>query len=163
MTEHTHPSVSAILAALRRGFSFSWITIGIIVLVCTGIATFESIEDIRPYWHPFVTVEMCGLAIAYCVNVARPWNSARPLLHLAIAVAIGAILGHALMVPTKNFILEHLLSQPRLYTLDYVLSHKKTFFVSVFSAFLIGLCISVFFLLKFREARAAEALHQGEA
>jgi signal transduction histidine kinase len=163
MTQDTHPSVSTALAALRRGFSFSWITIGIIVLVCTGIATFESIEDMRPYWHPLVTVEMCGLAIAYCVNVARPWTSARPILHLAIAVAIGAILGHALMVPTKNFILEHLLNQPRLYTLDYVLSHKKTFFFSVFSAFLIGLCISVFFLLKFREARAAEALHKGEA
>jgi hypothetical protein len=87
----------------------------------------------------------------------------RPILQLAIAVAIGAILGHALMVPTKNFILEHLLNQPRLYTLDYVLSHKKTFFFSTFSAFLIGLCISVFFLLKFRETRAAEALHKGEA
>src|SRR6185436_13727957 len=34
---------------------------------------------------------------------------------------------------------------------------------SIFSAFLIGLCISVFFLLKFRETRAAEALHKGEA
>ena len=163
MTERTHPSVSTVLAALRRGFSFSWTTVGIIVLICTGIATFESIEDMRPYWHPFVTVQMCGLAIAYCVNVARPWTSARPILHLAIAVAIGALLGHALMVPTKNFILEHLLDQPRLYTLDYVLSHKRTFFFSAFSAFLIGLCISAFFLLKFREARAAEALHKGEA
>ena len=163
MTEHTPASASAVLAALKRGFSFSWTTIAIIVVVCTGIATFESIEDMRPYWHPFVTVELCGLAIAYCVNVARPWTRARPIVHLAIAVAIGAILGHALMVPTKNFILEQLLNEPRLYTLDYVLSHKKTFFFSVFSAFLVGLCISVFFLLKFREARAAEALHQGEA
>jgi LytS/YehU family sensor histidine kinase len=67
------------------------------------------------------------------------------------------------MVPIKNFILEQLLNQPRLYTLDYVLSHKKTFFFSAFSAFLVGLCISVFFLLKFREARAAEALHKAEA
>ena len=67
------------------------------------------------------------------------------------------------MVPIKNFILEQLLNQPRLYTLEYVLSHKKTFFFSVFSAFLIGLCISVFFLLRFREARAAEALHKAEA
>jgi signal transduction histidine kinase len=163
MTRPTSFSVSAVLASLRRGFSFSWTTVGIIVLVCTGIATFESIDDMRSYWHPFVTVELCGLAIAYCVNVARPWTRARPILYLAIAVAIGAILGHAVMVPTKNFILEHLLDQPRLYTLDYVLSHKKTFFLSVFSAFLIGMCISAFFLLKFREARAAEALHKGEA
>ena len=67
------------------------------------------------------------------------------------------------MVPIKNFILEQLLDQPRLYTLEYVLSHKRTFFFSTFSAFLIGLCISVFFLLRFREARAAEALHKAEA
>ena len=117
----------------------------------------------RPYWHPFVTVQACGLAIAYCVNVAAPWASPRPILRLAIAVAIGAILGHALMVPIKNFILEYLLDQPRLYTLDYLLSHKRTFFFSAFGAFLIGLCISVFFLLRFREARAAEALHKAEA
>jgi hypothetical protein len=39
------------------------------------------------------------------------------------------------MVPIKNFILEYLLAQPRLYTLDYVLSHKRTFFFSAFGAF----------------------------
>jgi len=163
MTQQTASSVSAVLVALRRGFGFSWTTVGIIVLVCAGIATFESIDDMRPYWHPFVTVELCGLAIAYCVNVTRPWDRARPIAHLAIAVAIGAILGHAVMIPTKNFILEHLLNEPRLYTLDYVLTHKKTFFLSVFSGFITGMCISAFFLLKFREARAAEALHKGEA
>ena len=107
-----HP-LSAVLPALARGFRFSWITVGIILLINTGIATFESVEDMRPYWHPFA-----------------PWASPRPILRLAIAVAIGAILGHALMVPIKNFILEYLLAQPRLYTLDYVLSHKKTFFFS---------------------------------
>jgi hypothetical protein len=69
MTQQTASSVSAVLVALRRGFGFSWTTVGIIVLVCAGIATFESIDDMRPYWHPFVTVELCGLAIAYCVNV----------------------------------------------------------------------------------------------
>ena len=159
----TSAPVSPILPALARGLRFSWITLGIILLVNTGIATFESVEDMRPYWHPFVTVQACGLAIAYCVNVARPWLSPRPILRLAIAVAIGAIIGHALMVPIKNFILEHLLGEPRLYTLDYVLSHKKTFFLSAFGAFLIGLCISVFFLLRFRETRAAEALHKAEA
>ncbi len=159
----TSDPVSAVLPALARGFRFSWTTLGIILLVNTGIATFESVEDMRPYWHPFVTVQACGLAIAYCVNVATPWASPKPILRLAIAVAIGAILGHALMVPIKNFILEYLLAQPRLYTLDYVLSHKKTFFFSGFGAFLIGLCISVFFLLRFREARAAEVLHKAEA
>jgi signal transduction histidine kinase len=161
---HTPPHpLSAVLPALARGFRFSWVTVGIILLINTGIATFESVEDMRPYWHPFVTVQACGFAIAYCVNVAVPWASPRPILRLAIAVAIGAILGHALMIPIKNFILEQLLSQPRLYTLDYFLSHKRTFFFSWFGASLIGLCISAFFLLRFREARAAEALHKAEA
>src|SRR5436190_6113839 len=163
MATATSPPVSAVLPALARGLRFSWITLGIIVLVNTGIATFESVEDMRPYWHPFVTVQACGLAIAYCVNVAKPWTSARPIFRLAVAVAIGAIVGHALMIPIKNFILEYVLGQPRLYTLDYVLSHKRTFFLSAFGAFLVGLCISVFFLLRFREARAAEALHKVEA
>lgn len=163
MAHATRHSVSAVLRALARGFRFSWITIGIILLVNTGIATFESVNDMRPFWHPFVTVQACGLAIAYCVNVAAPWASPKPILRLAIAVAIGAALGHALMVPIKNFVLEYLLAQPRLYTLDYFLSHKGTFFFSWFGASLIGLCISVFFLLRFREARAAEALHKAEA
>jgi hypothetical protein len=163
MAQLTSQPLSGVLPALARGFRFSWTTIAIILLVNTGIATFESVEDMRPYWHPFVTVQACGFAIAYCVNVAAPWASRRPILRLAIAVAIGAILGHALMVPIKNFILEYVLAQPRLYTLDYILSHKRTFFFSAFGAFLIGLCISVFFLLRFREARAAEALHKAES
>jgi uncharacterized membrane protein YbhN (UPF0104 family) len=73
MAPATSAPVSPILAALARGLHFSWITLGIILLVNTGIATFESVEDMRPYWHPFVTVQACGLAIAYCVNVATPW------------------------------------------------------------------------------------------
>ena len=111
-----------------------------------------------PFCH---SVQACGLAIAYCVNVAT-LASPRPILRLAIG-RHRAILGHALMVPIKNFILEFLLAQPRLYTLDYLLSHKRTFLFSTFGAFLIGLCISAFFLLRFREARAAEVLHKAEA
>ena len=154
---------SGVLPALARGFRFSWTSILIILLVNTGIATLESVEDIRPFWHPFVTVQACGIAIAYCVNVAAPWANPRPILRMAIAVAIGATLGHALMIPIKNFILEQLLDQPRLYTLAYLASHAKTFFFSFLGAFLVGLCISAFFLLKFRDARAAEALHKAEA
>jgi signal transduction histidine kinase len=157
-----HP-LSTVLSALARGFRFSWTSLLIILLVNTGIATLESVDDMRPFWHPFVTVQACGLAIAYCVNVAVPWNHRRPIVRLMIAVAIGATLGHLLMIPIKNFILEHLLGQPRLYTLDYFLGHKQMFFFSFLGAFLVGLCISAFFLLKFRDARAAEALHKAEA
>jgi len=148
---------------LVRGLHASWVSFLLIAAISTGIAAVLWIDDPRPFWHPWITCQIYGFCIAYCVNVARPWLSPRPILRLAIAVAIGAIIGHALMVPIKNFILEHLLGEPRLYTLDYVLSHKKTFFLSAFGAFLIGLCISVFFLLRFRETRAAEALHKAEA
>ena len=157
------PARPAVLSTLARGFRFSRTSILIILLVNTGIATLESVEDLRPFWHPFITVQACGLAIAYCVNVAAPWANPRPILRLVIAVAIGAILGHALMIPIKNFILEQLLDQPRMYTVAYLLSHQRNFLVSFMGAFLVGLCISVFFLLKFRETRAAEALHKAES
>jgi sensor histidine kinase YesM len=156
-------ALSGILPALAAGFRFSWPAFTIILLVNTGIAAVYWIEDPRPFWHPLVTVQSCGLAIAYCVNVAAPWASARPMLRLVTAVAIGATLGHLLMIPVKNYILEYMLGQPWIYTLDYALSHQKTFVLSYVAAFLNGLFVSLFFLLKFRESRAAEALHRAEA
>ncbi len=163
MAHATRHPVSAVLRALARGFDFSWITIGIIVLVNTGIATFESVDDMRPFWHPFVTVQACGLAIAYCVNVASALGKSEAHPAPGDRRRNRRCSRPRLMVPIKNFILEYLLDQPRLYTLEYLLSHKGTFFFSAFGAFLIGLCISVFFLLRFREARAAEALHKAES
>jgi hypothetical protein len=85
-----HPTFP-VPAALIRGLRFSWLAFLVIVLVNTGIAAVYWIEDPRPFWHPLVTVQCYGLAIAYCVNVAAPWESPRPLLRLAVAVAIGAI------------------------------------------------------------------------
>jgi hypothetical protein len=49
-----------------------------------------------------------------------------------------------------------------LYTLDYVLSHKKTFFFSAFSAFLVGLCISVFLPAEVSRSARGEALHKAK-
>ncbi len=154
---------SRILSALAAGFRFSWAAFVIILLVNTGIAAVYWIEDPRPFWHPLVTVQSCGLAIAYCVNVAAPWASPRPMLRLVIAVAIGAALGHALIIPVKNFVLEYAVGQPKLYTLEYLLGHQKTFVLSYVIAFFNGLFVSLFFLLKFRETRVARTLHKAEA
>lgn len=139
------------LAALKAGFSFSWPVVFLILLVNTGIAAVYWIEDPRPFWHPLLTVQCYGLAIAYCVNVAAPWASRRPLRRLAVAIAIGAVIGVALTILLKG------------YTPGYVVSHYKTFALNYAAAFLNGLFVSLFFLLKHRERRAAEALHKAEA
>ena len=163
MNASTAHSPSPVLAALAGGFRFSWLSFLVIVLVSTGITAVYWIEDPRPFWHPLVTVQSSALAIAYCVNVAKPWASSRPLLRLTIAVAIGATLGLLLMMPVKNFILEHVLAEPRMYTVEYMLGHQKSFVLSYVTALLNGVFVSLFFLLKFRETRAAEALHKAEA
>src|SRR5262249_49811520 len=140
-----------VLSALARGFRFRWQTFLIIVLLNTGIAATYWIEDPRPFWHPLITVQACGLAIAYCINVALPWQSTRPLLRLVIAVVVGSTLGHVLTILLKG------------YSPQYVVSNPRTFVLSYIAAILNGLFVSLFFLLKHREARAAATLHRAEA
>jgi sensor histidine kinase YesM len=121
------------------------------VLVNTGIAAVYWIEDPRPFWHPLVTVQCYGLAIAYCVNAAAPWDSPRPLLRLAMAVAIGASTGAALTILMKG------------YTLADVNQKWQVFLWNIGTSIFLGVSVSLFFLLKIRETRAAEALHKAEA
>ena len=142
---------SPVLAALTRGFRFSRRAFLVIVLVNTGMAAVYWIEDPRPFWHPLVTVHCYGLAIAYCVNLAAPWDSPRPLLRLAVAVAIGTSIGAVLTILVKG------------YTLDYVMEKQTTFALNLVTAFVNGVFVSLFFLLKIRETRAAAALHKAEA
>ena len=139
------------LAALKSGFRFSWPLFLVILLVNTGIAAVYWIEDPRPFWHPLLTVQCYGLSIAYCVNVAAPWASRRPLRRLSIAIAIGAVIGAVLTILLKG------------YSVAYVVDHQKTFALNYVAAFLNGLFVSLFFLLRYRERRAAEALHDAEA
>ncbi len=145
------PSSPALLTALARGFRISWPALLIIVAINTGIAAVYWIEDPRPFWHPFVTVQCYGLAIAYCVNTAKPWDSPRPLLKLMVAVAIGALIGAALTIVLKG------------YTSAYVIEKYKTFALNLGTGFFNGVFVSLFFLLKIRDTRAAEALHKAEA
>jgi sensor histidine kinase YesM len=151
MSPHDPSFRSRVLSALGSGFHFSWQVFFLIVLVNTGIAAVYWIEDPRPFWHPLLSVQCDGLAIAYCVNVASPWESPAPLRRLGVAVAIGALLGIGLTIVLKQ------------YSTAYLMEHGKIFVLNFVAAFFNGVFVSLFFLLKHRDARAAEALHKAEA
>ena len=142
---------SSRLHPLLSGFHASWPTILLIAAINTGIAGVLWIDDPRPFWHPLVTTQLYGFAIAYCVNVAQPWEKSSPLLRLAAAAAIGALIGVVLVILVKG------------YGVDYIRGRVLFFLSNIFWAFANGLLISLIFYVKFREARAVAALHKAEA
>lgn len=137
--------------ALRAGFRFNWTTLFLILAIDTGIALVLWIDDPRPFWQPLLTVQLYGLSIAYCVNVAAPWDSETPLRRLAVAAAIGSVIGVVLVIVFKG------------YSVAYVRERVEFFLFNIFTAFGNGLLISLIFYVKRREARAVAALHQAEA
>ena len=144
------PSASRRHHPLIEGFRFNWQTFLLIGAINTGIASVLWIDDPRPFWHPFVTVQLNGYAIAYCVNVAAPWDKRSPVIRLALACCIGAFIGLMLVIQVKG------------YSVDYIRGHHW-FVWDFFAAFINGLLISLIFFVKFRETRAAAALHKAEA
>jgi len=136
---------------LAAGFRVSWLTLLLIAAINTGIAGVLWIEDPRPFWQPLVSVQCFGFAIAYCVNVASPWEKSWPVARLIAAVAVGTLLGMLLVIAVKGYGLADMQEQ------------AKTFGLTLFAGFVNGLFVSLFFLIKFREARAATALHKAEA
>ena len=139
------------LHPLLAGFRASWVSILLIAAISTGIAAVLWIEDPRPFWQPLVTCQIYGFCIAYCVNVASPWNRTHAIRQLAGAVAAGSLIGVVLVVLVKG------------YPLAYVREHAPTFGWNIFAAFLNGLFVSLFFYVKFREARAEAALLKANA
>jgi sensor histidine kinase YesM len=142
---------SGVLAALARGFRFRWTTLLLLAAINTGIAAVLWVDDARPFWHPLLTVQLYGFSIAYCVNAASPWEKRRPILRLAIAVAIGTLIGVTLTILVKG------------YSWDYVVSRAQFFGWNIFTGFANGLFVSLFFYVKYRETQAAAALHKAEA
>ena len=136
---------------LLAGFRFSGSTLLLILAINTGIALVLWINDARPFWHPLLTAQLQGLAIAYCVNVAAPWDHDRPLRRLAIATLAGSLAGVVLVIVAKR------------YSFDYVRTMPASFAFNFVAAFVTGLSISLMFYVKRREARAAAALHRAEA
>jgi signal transduction histidine kinase len=139
------------LARLAAGLRASWLTILLIAAINTGFAAVLWSDDPRPFWHPLVTVQLYGFSIAYFVNLVRPWDRPRPIPWLAVAVAAGTLVGVILVVVVKG------------YSWEYVTDKANVFGWNIVSAFFNGLFVSLFFFVKFREARATTALHKAEA
>jgi sensor histidine kinase YesM len=147
---HARAFMNAFAHTLAAGFRFDWRTVLLLAAINTGIAAVLWIDDARPFWHPLLTVQLYGFSIAYCVNAAAPWSKPRPILRLAIAVAIGTCIGLVLTILVKG------------YSLAYVIGQPSTFASNAFAGFANGLFVSLFFYVKFRESQAAGALHKAE-
>ncbi len=145
-------------AALRQGFKSSWLTVLLLVAINSGVAAMLSSEDPRPFWHPFISAQTFGLCIAYAVNAMAPWDRRKPLGRLIAAVAMGTVVGACLIVFIKGVVI----GDPE-YVIANVVKRAGWFAGTAMSAFSFGLFVSLFFLLKHREARAATALHRAEA
>ena len=132
---------------LLAGFRAHWTTLLLIAAINTGIALVLWIgeHDARSYWQPFVTVQLNGFAIAYCINAAAPWDHDTPLRRLTLATLAGSLIGLVLVIVVKG------------YTLDYVRTMPGGFVFNVLASFVTGLSIGGFFHIKRREARAAAA------
>jgi sensor histidine kinase YesM len=146
------------LKAYSRGFRASWTTTLLVIAINTGVAGFLSIEDARPFWHPLITCQTIGLLIAYAVNTAQPWRKSHPVWRLAGAVAIGSVVGVILVVLIKGYIIGE-----ESYRLAEMHAKLGLYVGTAFSGFVLGLCVSLVFLLNFREAHAIAALHRAEA
>src|SRR5689334_11776517 len=117
--------------ALRRGFAVKPRTILLIAIINTVIALFLWMDDPRPFWHPFISAQCFGFAIAYCVNVASPWERRHLLRGLALAVLAGAFLGMVLTFLLKG------------YTFADLRARTGQFGSTVFMGFVAGLAVSV--------------------
>jgi signal transduction histidine kinase len=147
-------------AALAAGFRMSWLTALLIVAVNAGVAALLYTEETRPFWHPLITTQSFGLSIAYAVNTAKPWKSAHPFRRLIGAVAAGTLLGLLLILLLKGYAI----GDPE-YRLGNLHGHGAPvqFLWTGISAFVMGLCVSLFFMLKFREAWTRAQVLKAEA
>jgi sensor histidine kinase YesM len=136
----------------------SWQTLALILAINTGFAGLLFIDETRPFWHPFITAQSFGLAIAYAVKAAAPWDKPRPLWRLMRAVAIGALIGLVLLVAIKGYVIgdEH-------YRFGTGLMEPKKFAGTTLAAFIMGVGVSAFFLLQFRETRTRAQMLEAEA
>lgn len=145
------------LAGLRCS---SWRTVGLILAINTAVAILLFTEETRPFWHPFITAQCVGLSIAYAVNAAQPWESAHPLRRLLVAVVGGTVVGMLLLLVIKGYII----GDPE-YRMGSLHGHASPGMVvgTGISALVLGLCVSLFFLLKIRDALSRAAMLKAEA
>jgi hypothetical protein len=161
-TSTTSPSPSPWWAPLFAGLRcVSWRTLALIVAINLGVALILYTEDLeRPFWHPFISAQSIGLAIAYAVNAAQPWESVHPLRRLVAGVVAGTVGGMLLLLFIKGYIV----GDPE-YHLGNLHGHgaPMRFVGTAVSSLVLGLCVSLFFLLKIRDARTRAAMLKAEA
>jgi sensor histidine kinase YesM len=138
-------------AWLSTGFGARWQSILLIAAVNSGIAGITSIDDPRPFWHPFVSTQCLGFSVAYFVNLFSPWTKRRAILNLLVAVCLGAATGTLLIILVKQYPLSHVMSNP------------GRFLSTALSGFFLGLFVSLFYFNQWREAMNQAALHKAEA
>ena len=112
---------------LLDAFRVNPLTLLLIAAINTGIALVLWIDDTRPFWQPLLTVQLYGFSIAYCVNVAKPWDHEKPLRRLVAAALIGSLIGVVLVIVVKG------------YSPTYVRERAAFFLYNVFAAFGNGL------------------------
>jgi sensor histidine kinase YesM len=151
----TAPWWASVFAGCR---GISWQSVALILAINTGVAAILYIEETRPFWHPFITAQCFGLSIAYAVNAVAPWDKTRPVWRLVGAVAIGTAVGLVLLVAIKGYVIadEH-------YRFGTGQMKLGSFAWTTFAALIMGLCVSVFFLLQFRETRARAQMLKADA
>ena len=153
-------SPSAWRDRILAGFRGSWQGIALVLAINTGVAALLYTEETRPFWHPFITAQCVGLSIAYAVNVAQPWDCAHPLRRLILAVAGGTVVGMLLLLVIKGYII----GDPEYYLGDlHGHASPKMVVGTGISALIMGLCVSLFFLLKIRDALSRAAMLKAEA
>ncbi len=161
MTTALPASIAAPPAEPRLRLATAWrarpLAVLLIACINTAIALVFWQEDMRPFWHPLLTVQLYGFAIAYCVNAVQPWHRARGLRWLFGAVAVGAIIGALLVVIVKNGV-----GAPG-YTIPDVIANRRTYVMNIVAAFFNGSLVSLFFFIRHRERRAAAELHRAES
>jgi sensor histidine kinase YesM len=150
---------SAWWAPLFAGFrGVSWLSLGLIVAINTGVAAILFIEETRAFWHPLITAQCCGLSIAYAVNAVAPWDRTHPVLRLVGAVVIGSAIGLILVFAIKGYLIgdEH-------YRLETGLINTHLLAGTFIASCIMGTFISLFFMLKFQEARSRAQMLKADA
>ncbi len=133
--------------------------LSILLIACinTAIALVIWTDDMRPFWHPLLTVHLYGFCIAYFVNAVQPWKRARGFRWLLGAVVVGAVVGVALIIAIKGRIVD------TGYTMQDVITRWHFFAMNIVAASAAGFFISLLFYTRHRERRASAELHHAES
>ena len=148
ITSNTQPQGSSELGPTHSA-GFSWMRLGLILAINTGVAALLYIEETRPFWHPLITAQSIGLSIAVAVKVVAPWRKTYPIWRLVAAVAAGTAVGIVVLFAIKGYVIGDVH-----YQIGTGEINVGQVFGTAMGAMIMGLCISLFFLFQFREAHA---------